>query len=219
MTHPPAASPRMSSASTLAPVARVLARDVVLPYLAYLGLHALGVSNVLALAAGAVVSAAVVAGEMVRHRRVDALALIVLVTLILAVVVSLISGNARVTLARDCLITGGLGVMFLASLTRRRPLVFHLLAPLAAARDPRGRAGVEDRFQGSSELRSVLRVSTAVWGLLLLADGLLRLLAALLLPVPQAATAATVLTIATVAVLVGWLRFYLPPRIQAGHST
>ncbi|MEO8750449.1 MAG: VC0807 family protein, partial [Allobranchiibius sp.] len=182
--------------------------------LVYLVLHAAGLSNLLALACGAGVSALIALADMAWHRRVNALALIVLLTLVLAVIVSLISGNARVTLARDCVITGGLGLVFLGSLTRRRPLVFHLLAPLVAAREPGGRAAFDRRFEDSPELRSALRVTTAVWGVVLLGDAALRLLAVLLLPVTAAATAATALTIATVVILVGWLRFYLPRRVR-----
>jgi hypothetical protein len=211
--NPPSARP--SGASGWGPVARVVVRDVLLPYLVYLALHAAGLSNVLALAAGATVAALILVADAARNRRMNALTTIVLLTLILSVVVSLISGNARVTLARDCLITGGLGVIFLGSLTRRRPLLFHLLAPLAAPRLAGGPAAFQSRFEASADLRSALRVTTAVWGAVLLADAALRLAAVLLLPTTDAATAATVLTIATVLVLVGWLRFYLPRRLRA----
>jgi hypothetical protein len=196
-------------------VAGVLARDVLLPYGVYLALHLAGLSNLLALIAGAAVALLVAVTSAVRQRRLNALTLIVLVTLVLSIVVSLITGNARVTLARDCVITGGLGVVFLASLARHRPVLFHVLAPLAGARLPGGEAGFAERYETSAELRSALRVTTAVWGAVLLADAALRLAAVALLPVTDAATAATALTIATVVVLVGWLRFYLPRRLRA----
>lgn len=189
-------------------------RDVLLPYLVYLALHAVGASNLAALAAGAGVAALTVMVDIVRRRRASALTVIVLLTLVLSVAVAVISGDARVTLARDCLITGGLGVVFLASLARRRPLLFDLLAPLVAAKQSGGRAGFEQRYDQSPELRSALRTTTAVWALVLLADAVLRLSAVLLLPVAAAATAATGLTITTVVVLVGWLRFYLPRRLR-----
>lgn len=181
-------------------------------------LHAGGLSNLLALACGAGLSALIVVADMAWHRRVNALALIVLLTLVLAVIVSLISGNARVTLARDCVITGGLGLVFLGSLTRRRPLVFHLLAPLVAVREPGGRPAFDHRFDHSPELRSALRVTTAVWGVVLLGDAALRLLAVVLLSVTAAATAATALTITTMVILVGWLRFHLPRRVRTAPA-
>jgi hypothetical protein len=77
--------------------------------------------------------------------------------------------------------------------------------------------GVEERFQRSPDLRAALRVTTIVCGLALIADALLRLLAALLLPVSQAATAVTALTVATVVIMIGWLRFYVPHRAQTGE--
>jgi hypothetical protein len=193
---------------------RVLVRDVLTPYFAYLALHSAGVSDLLALAAGAVTAVLIVLADMAQHRRLNALPTIVLLTLVLSIIVSLISGNARVTLARDCLITGGLGVAFLGSLTRNRPLLYHLLAPLAAARREGGRAAFEREFDHSGDLRRALRFSTVVWAAVLLADAALRLSAVLLLSVTDAATAATVLTIVTVLTLVGWLRFYLPRRLR-----
>jgi hypothetical protein len=197
------------------PVARVLARDVLLPYVVYLGLRAAGVSNLRALVGGAVVALLLVVVDAIRRRRLNALSLLVMLTLVLSVVVALISGNARVTLARDCVITGGLGLLFLASLLRHHPVLYQVLAPLAAARSPDGEAGFAARYEQSPDLRAALRVTTAVWGVVLLADAALRLTAVALLPVPDAATAATALTIATVVVLVGWLRFYLPRRLRA----
>ena len=200
-------------------VARTIAREVLLPYLVYLALHSSGVSNLLALTAGAAVAVVMMLARAARRERPTALTAIVLLTLILSIAVSLISGNARVTLARDCLITGGLGVVLLGSLACRRPLLFHLLAPLAGPRLPGGEAEFARRFDTSARLRSALILSTVVWGVVLLGDAALRLAAVLLLPVSSAATAATVLTIATVVVLVGWLRFYLPRRVLTGTGS
>jgi hypothetical protein len=204
-----------SAAAGWAPVARVVLRDVLLPYLVYLALHAAGVTNLFALAAGAGLAVVIVIADAVRDRRINVLTLIVLLTLVLSVVVSLISGNARVTLARDCVITAGLGIVLLGSLTRRRPLLFHLLAPLMTAHHLDNDITFDRRFERSPDLRATLRISTAVWGFVLLADACLRLTAVALLSVSAAASAATILTIATVVILVGWLRFYLPRRLRA----
>ena len=214
MTEP---SPTASGPTGWGSVALVLARDVLPPYLVYVVLHAAGMSNLLALTAGAVVALVILLADAVRNRRLNALTLIVLVTLVLSLVVALISGNARLILARDCLITGGLGLLFLGSLGRHRPLLYYLLAPLADARNPSPANRFADRYDQSTDLRSALRLTTAVWGIVLLIDAALRIAAVLLLPVAAAATAAALLTIATVIVLVGWLRFYLPRRLR-GHS-
>ena len=208
----PAPSSGASAWSTVAPV---IIREVLLPYAVYLALHSAGVSSLLALIAGASAAVVITTASAARSRRVTALAGIVLLTLILSIIVSLISGNARVTLARDCLITGGLGIIMLGSLTRQRPLLFHLLAPLSAPRFAGGEPEFERHYDESPTLRSALMLSTIVWGLVLLADAALRLTAVLVLPVTDAATAATLLTIVTVLTLVGWLRFYLPRQLRA----
>ena len=55
------------------PVIRVIAREVLLPYLVYLALHSSGVSNLLALAAGAGVAMLVMAADAARKGRPGAL--------------------------------------------------------------------------------------------------------------------------------------------------
>lgn len=217
-SSPPPRSPAHETSSNWGPVIRVIAREVLLPYLVYLALHSAGVSSLLSLAAGAAMAVLLMATDAARKGRPNALTAIVLLTLVLSIVVSLISGNARVTLARDCLITGGLGAVFLGSLLRPRPLLYQLLAPLASPRLPGGEPEFQRRYDESARLRSVLTFSTIVWGLVLLADAGLRLTAVLVLPVSEAATAATVLTIATVVVLVAWLRFYVPRDVLTASS-
>ncbi len=201
------------------PVIRVLARDVLLPFVVYLALHFGGLSNLRSLIAAAIVAVAITVIDSTRRGRPTTLTLIVLLTLVLSIVVALISGNARVTLARDCLISAGLGTAFLVSLTRPRPLLYQLLAPLAAARlDPADRhAGdrlFRSRYDDTPHMRHALRVSTLAWGIVLLTDATLRLVAVLSLSVSAAASAATALTIITVIILIGSLRFYLPGRLR-----
>lgn len=186
-----------------------LLRDAVGPYVVYLVLHAAGWSSLRALVAGAVVSAVLVALDLARSRRFNALSAVVLLALLLAIAVTAITGDARVALARDAVITAGLGVAFLLSLAGDRPLMFHLMRSVSAGTGPDGASAFEDRVRRSARLGASLRVVTAVWGAGLLVDAGLRLLLAMTLPVSTAATAVTILTVATVLVLLSWMQRYL----------
>lgn len=183
-----------------------LLREVGIPYLTYLGLHSMGWSNLAALVASAVVSGVLVVLGMVREHRIGGLGLVVLITLILSIVVTLITGDARVALARDAVVTGGLGLAFLGSVLIGKPLMFHLLRTMAAD------AGFSRRWDESADFRWTLRVVSLVWGVGLLLDAAARVVLALTLPVATAATAISGLTLVTVVVLLSWMLWFLRQR-------
>ncbi len=206
MSSPSPTPSATTPGSAMRRVVPLLVRDVGVPYVAYLALHSAGWSNVAALAAGAAVFAALVVLGMARERRPNALGLVVFATLILAIVVTLITGNARVALARDAVVAGGLGAVFLGSLLVGKPLMYHL----AQAMSPDTRLAA--RWAGSAGFRSTMRVVSLVWGLGLLADAGIRVGLALSLPVPAAATAISALTFVTVLGLVAWMLWYVRRR-------
>lgn len=113
-------------------------------------------------------------------------------------------------LARDAVITGGLGVVFAGSALTSKPLLFLLLRSLTASDPDR----LEGRWASSAPFRSAIKVTTALWGACLLGDALLRLVVVYTLPVATAAAAVTALTVATVLVLLALLRWYLPARMR-----
>jgi hypothetical protein len=201
---------RPASLRTAVPV---LIRDVLGPYLVYFVLrHAAGWSTLMALVGAAVLAAALVVLSLIRSRRVDPLAAVVLLTTLAGIVVALWTGDARATLARESLVSAALGVAFLVSLLRR-PLMFSMLWALRGD-------GVDpaDGWAGTPEdTRHALRVATAAWGVGLLADAVLRVVIVLTLDPDTAAGAVTALTLVTIALLLGWMRWYLPSRVRPGQ--
>lgn len=188
----------------------VLVRDVAGPYLVYLALHDLaGWTNLSALVGASVAAAALVLLGLVRSRQLDPLAGIVLLTTLAGVVVALRTGDARATLARESVVSGALGIAFVLSLLRR-PLLFSMLWALRGGED----GPAEGWRRATPRQRSAMRTGTVVVGAVLVLDALLRVTAVLLLPVSTAAGVVTALTIATVVVIVGWMRWFLPRRYR-----
>ena len=64
--------------------------------------------------------------EFIRSRRVDAVAAIVLLGIALSILGMALGGSARTLLMRESLASGTIGVVFLLSLFRERPLIFYL---------------------------------------------------------------------------------------------
>lgn len=101
--------------------------------------------------------------ELVKTRRVDAISLTVVVSILLTVGATAMGGSARLIQIRDALVTGAIGVAFLASLVMRRPLIF-FLARAAMARSAEGMAAYETIWERPG-VPAVFRWLTWVWGL------------------------------------------------------
>jgi len=193
-------------------VAPVLIRDVLLPYAVYYFLHHRGVSNVSALAAGGAVNALFVLRGLIRNRRAEALGIIVLITFALGIAASYLTGNARFALAKDSVLTGGVGLVFLLSLLAARPVMYLMIRQMVTHGDPAKASALDARWDSSPGFRSTQRLMTGVWGAGLLADAAVRLVLIMMLPVSTAAAASTGILIATFVLLIAWTRLYLPRR-------
>jgi hypothetical protein len=161
-----------------------LLRDVgvnaVLPYVTYLVLTHQGVPTVPALVAGAVFPASAALITMLRDRRVAALGLIVLAATAASVAGALWFTDPFLLLAKGSLVTGVIGLVFLASLAFRRPLVFHLAT---TGKDASARRQSEALWQTEPRYRSVMRRLTIVWAVALLAEATVRLVMIPLMPI------------------------------------
>ncbi|MFF4591377.1 VC0807 family protein [Streptomyces sp. NPDC001388] len=156
--------------------------DLGVPIGLYYGLTAAGVSDVLALTAGAVVPGAATLVRFARTRRVDVLGVFVTTMLVLSIVVSLAGGSARLLLVRDGWLTAVAGLGFLVSLRGRRPLAFGFSRRLLERRASGGRDW-DELWDEEPDFRRIWRVTTVIWGVGLLVDSGIRTLMAYTLPV------------------------------------
>lgn len=193
-------------------VAPVLIRDVVLPYAVYYFVHKLGVSNVSSLAAGGAVNVFFTLRGLIRERRVEPLGLIIMITFALGIVASYLTGDARFALAKDSLLTGGVGIAFLLSLLARRPVMYLMIRQMITHGDKAMAAVIDARWDSSAAFRSSQRLMTAVWGAGLMADAVIRLIVISIVSVSTGAAASTAILLATFVVLIAWTRLYLPRR-------
>ncbi|MGW1748799.1 VC0807 family protein [Streptomyces sp. NPDC002092] len=127
----------------------VLLREVILPSAVYYVAHRQGVSNVSALALGGAVNTLFVVVGLVRKRRVEMLGVIVLITFALGAAASYMTGNARFAPAKDSVITGGVGIAFLASLPAARPITYLMTRQMLTSGDPSAAAAMDARWPPS----------------------------------------------------------------------
>ena len=188
--------------------------DVGIPAAVYYGCRAVGVDTWYALAAAGLVALLRVAYVAVARRRLDGVAAVVGGVFALLLVVSAVTGDPRVLLARESIVSGALGLLLLGSLVVGRPVLYALMRRFNAG-NAELLARWDQRWRGTPGFRRIFVLTSLVWGVGLLAEALIRIVLIYLLPVDVMAGVSTVLQLATIVLLVGWSLAYRRRRAQA----
>jgi hypothetical protein len=188
---------RPSLRSSLGP----LLIDVGVPVGGYYLLHdGLGLSTWLALAVSGVVPAARAVAGLVADRRLNLLAALMAVVNAAGIGVSFATGDPRLMLAKESVISSVIAVAILVSVAARRPLMTAGLRPFLTHGHAVREAAWDRLAAGSARFRRLELLFSAIWGVVLLADCAVRLAGALTLPVPTMVWLGTVLTIGAIGV-------------------
>lgn len=138
--------------------------DIVAPLVTYYALRGAGLGVVAAYLLSGVWPVAKVLVGIAAKRRVDVFGLIVIMFIVFGVAIALVSGDPRVVVARDSLLTGGFGVALLVSLLFPRPLLFYVGRTFATDGSEAGMARWDGLWQYPSFRRSQIQI-TAMWGI------------------------------------------------------
>ncbi|MBA3898254.1 MAG: hypothetical protein H0X36_14215 [Sphingomonadaceae bacterium] len=107
--------------------------------------------------------------EFARHRRVDALSVLVVSGIALSLLAMLGGGGVRFLQLREKLVTGVIGMAFLGSALIGKPIIYEL-ARASMRRKSESEAQQFEALQIHAGFRRTMTVMTLVWGLGLLAD-------------------------------------------------
>jgi hypothetical protein len=107
--------------------------------------------------------------EFARHRRVDALSVLVVTGIVLSLLAMLGGGGVRALQLREKLVTGVIGLVFLGSALIGKPLIYQL-ARASMRRKSEDEAQAFEALQVHAGFRRTMMVMTWVWGLGLIAD-------------------------------------------------
>ncbi|MFG1633506.1 VC0807 family protein [Pseudonocardia alni] len=183
--------------------------DVVAPLVLFYGLRAGGVAPGPALLAGAAVPAGRALWVLLRHRRVEWFAVLVLVLCVASAATALVGGDDRVLLAREALVTAALGVVLLASVPSARPVLF-TIGRLTLTETGHSPDEWDLRWARSARFRGIWRWLTAGWAAGLFLDAALRVVVAHTLPIDMVPAVHAVQWCVVLAVLLVagqvWLR-------------
>jgi hypothetical protein len=148
-----------------------LAVNILLPWLVYRELNK-PYGEFDALAASAAPPILWSAYELARFRKLDALSLLVLGSIVLSLMALAFGGSPRLLMVRENLFSLPIGAAFLASTFMARPLIYYMARATFARESPDHLALFEQAWRRPHVLRG-LRVMSAVWGAGLIFQGAL----------------------------------------------
>jgi hypothetical protein len=187
--------------------------EVLVPMALFYGLRAAGVGQWWALMAGVLVAAPYVVWTIVRDRKVDLIALVTLSVLVLSVVLGLLSKDPRTLAIREgwTAALGGLfGAWMLVTVVVGKPAQLTLGRTIAEIkRGPEGAAAWAARWDTDARFRRGMRIDTAAWGAVLLANAVAHVVLVYVLPIDLISLVTTVEWFATLACLIAWHVWYL----------
>jgi hypothetical protein len=192
--------------SRLRSAAKIVVFDIAGPLAAYQLLRSAGISAVSALVLSGVLPGVTVLSGLIRRHRVDTVGVLVLAGIAVGTVVGLVSGNPRLVLVEGSVPTAVFGVLCLASLWSRRPLIYRFALEFIGQDTPRGRE-FESLWQYYG-FRHAFRLFTVVWGVTYLAEAAARVVIVETTSTGTALTVSKIMPFAVGAVLACWMTLY-----------
>jgi hypothetical protein len=181
--------------------ARELLLDVALPLGLYFLLHAgLGAALVTSLVVSSIPPLIRTSAGLVRDRKIEGLAALMLVVNLAGIAVSFVSGDARLLFVKNSAISSVIGVSILVSVAAGRPLMSDGLKLFVARDDPARNAAWNRLSSACAEFRRLEARYSFIWGVVLLAECAARLIGAFTLPVSTMAWASDAMVAIAIAV-------------------
>ncbi len=155
--------------------------------------------------------------EFWRHRRVDALSLLVVGGIALSLLAMFGGGGIKFLQLREKLVTGVIGLVFLGSALIGKPLIYEL-ARATMRRKSEDEAQQFEALQVHAGFRRTMMIMTLVWGLGLLADSALSAVLVFELTVRENLIAGPILGYGTMGALGLWTFFYAKRARRRGEE-
>ncbi|WP_018331354.1 VC0807 family protein [Actinomycetospora chiangmaiensis] len=175
--------------------------DIAAPIVVFDVASGAGLADVPALLLSAIGPALSTLLSVAVRRRVDEFSVFILTLLAIGVVTSLFFDDPRLLLLKDSAVTGLVGLVFLGSLLAPRPVMFLFGRRFATNGDPARIAWWNGLWQYEG-FRRAQRGMTAMWGLGLLGEAVLRAVVTFRLAVPTMVVVNAVVPAVAIGVLI-----------------
>ncbi|MFJ8787512.1 VC0807 family protein [Streptomyces sp. NPDC102476] len=175
--------------------------DVAVPIGAYYLLKdGLGMSTLMALGLSSVVPAVRTGWSVLRERTVNGLAALIVAVNVVGLLLSFVAGDPRLMLAKDSGVSSVIGIGILVSVALGRPMMTAGMKPWLVKGIAEREAAWARLQDGSADFRRAERRFSVVWGVVLLAECVLRVVGAYTLSVDTMVWLGTVVMIVAMAV-------------------
>lgn len=182
--------------------------NVALPILIYWALKTYtGISDFLALVISGVPSLIDSIVGVIRRKRIDLLAGIVLVGIVITLILVALGGSPKVYLIRESFFTAAFGLAYLISLLFPRPLAFYFARYFATGNHPENIPWFDSLWQ-YQQFRHTMRVITVVWGIGFLLEAALRTYLVIVLSTVQFLIVSPFVLYGIIGVLFVWMFLY-----------
>ncbi|KOG52623.1 membrane protein [Streptomyces virginiae] len=142
------------------------------------------------------------------RRKIDEFAVVTLVFLVITAVVSLVGAHsARALLIKDSGVTGLFGLLCLATLLAPRPLMFYFGRKFATDGTPESTAWWNGLWQYEG-FRTTMNRMTLVWGIAYVAEAIVRVVLAYMLPTKTMVVVSPIMIYAVLGALGVWTAMY-----------
>ncbi|MGW4061046.1 VC0807 family protein [Amycolatopsis sp. NPDC004747] len=182
------------------PLLKTLAIEIAVPMGIYYALHSFGASDFTALAASGVFPLARTLFQFAKDRTLNSLALVVLVTNVVGMLLTFVTGDARMMIAKDSLGSGITGLVILASAFTAAPIMTKTMRPFLT-RGNAEREAAWERLAGTGSFDAILRRCSVIWGIGFAVESAVRVAGAFTLPVSTMVWLSTVIFAGAFAVI------------------
>jgi len=146
--------------------------------------HYTSASDVVALFISAVPAMISTIVSLLRQRRVDVLGAFALVTIAVSIVLTFVSGDARLFQIRESLLTVFFGIICLISLLFPRPLWFYIIRYFTTGNNPAQEVAFNAAWQYRA-FRAYIRNMTILWGFTYISEFIIRVILVYTMPISQ----------------------------------
>jgi hypothetical protein len=155
--------------------------------------------------------------ELIKTRRLDAISVVVVASILFTLAATALGGSARLIQIRDALVTGVVGLIFLASLLLKRPMIFYLARATMARHTAAGAADFEQVWC-KPDVPKLLKTLTGVWGLGLVAQTAVMCWLAYIWPIGRYLLIGPVIGYGIFGLIMVWSLWYLARNGEAGRA-
>jgi hypothetical protein len=183
-----------------------------LPFAVYSAAHA-QLGDVGALLASSAPPLAWSIFEFARHRRIDALSLLVLAGIVLSLLPFIGGGGVRFLQLRERLVTAIIGMAFLTSAAIGKPLIYQLSKARIRRGEPGSHMAVFESLRDHPVFRRTMMVATVAWGVTLVGEAAVSAVLVFALSIKAYMVASAVIGYSALGLMTAWTFWYVRRRI------